>query len=99
MAKTGDARIPGGAFVWLDEFEREFLEDASSGYLTPLKERLGERILNLAPMLMDGVRAIVFDGFEGDRDVRTRSRRERGSARTASQSGRGAESGGDRQLP
>ena len=62
--KRATIEIPSGTFIWLDDFECKFLEDASSGYLTPPKERIGERTLNFSPMMADGVRETVLEGFD-----------------------------------
>lgn len=56
--------LPQGVFVWLDEFEKDFLRcfDLQSRG-TPL-ERLDERDLNLAPALTGKVYEMVMEGFK-----------------------------------
>jgi hypothetical protein len=56
--------LPSGVFVWLDEFEEDFLRyfDYQSRGTAP--ERLDERDLNWNPTLPDKVGEIIMNGFE-----------------------------------
>ncbi len=56
------SKLPAGVFMWRDEFERG-IQEMNTLYLHDPEERDGEQDFNYTPLLPDGVREIVLDGF------------------------------------
>jgi hypothetical protein len=58
------ARLPAGAFVWVEEFESDFAHDFSVNALTLPNERVGDRVLNYTPLLGERERAMILARLE-----------------------------------
>jgi len=57
--------LPAEAFVWRDEFEKNFREDFSPDRLSHTNKRAEAGELTYTPMLPDAVRDMVLEGFQG----------------------------------
>lgn len=57
------AKLPAGAFVWLDEFIADFTEDYSPGRRAIAGEREGDREVNLSPYLEPEILEMALDGW------------------------------------
>ena len=57
--------LPGGVFVWRDEFEHEYRNKLQREWTNLSSYRSGDDDINFTPMLPDTTRTLVFEGFEG----------------------------------
>lgn len=61
--RSSVAKLPAGAFVWLDEFVADFTEDYSPGRRAIAGEREGDREVNLSPYLEPEVLEMALAGW------------------------------------
>jgi hypothetical protein len=57
------AKLPAGVFVWLDEFTADWRRDFGPERLSFIRERPGDRDLNLSPYLENETLNMVLEGF------------------------------------
>ncbi|MCM8600076.1 MAG: hypothetical protein NFW04_15705 [Candidatus Accumulibacter sp.] len=58
--------LPGGVFLWKDEFEQAFCQGYSPQRLDWIDERPGDRELNFSPLIPVELRDVVIEGFRSD---------------------------------